>query len=101
MNGKDGIIKGFDIHIPTNDIIAPWTGSFVLRPLAIDFDIDSKRIYWSGSYSTKNKEFLVKQPQYGIMAASTNHSELKVIIDTGIVYTLWQPVRAIQNLKSS
>ena len=83
LMAREGTIKGSDLKTGKNDVIAPWTGSYVIRPLAMDFDINTKRIYWTGPFNTKNKEVWPKQPQYGIMAAKTDHSELSVIVDTG------------------
>ncbi len=68
-------IRGVDLENATFNVIPALTVPFVYNPLAIDYDLRSKRLYWTDDDTVHG--------QNGIHTATLNGTDVHTIIDSG------------------
>ena len=68
-------IRGVALSDATFNVIPALTVPWVYNPLAIDYDMDGKRLYWTDDDKMHG--------QNGIHTASLNGTDVHTIIDSG------------------
>ena len=68
-------IRGVDLQDATFNVIPALTVPWVYNPLAIDYDLETKRLYWTDDDKMHG--------QNGIHTATLNGTDVHTIIDSG------------------